>query len=731
MKIKTTFLIIFLTAIVGFAGFVDYYQNRSLARAQVEIANHARIISRSLWNLESSGPTGYLSLAASANDYKSVVVRDETGALFLELTREPATGLDKFLISIGLMRYRQLEAPITFEEISIGRIEATWLQKTTYLYIYIFICLLLLLAVAWLFLKLIEANRTLEDKVRQRTYELEQEIGERRLAEERAVKMSQRLTAHQQQTPVGLIDWDLEFRVVEWNPAAESIFGWSREEALGKSAFELIVPEKVRPHVDALWQDLIKRTGGSSSTNENITKSGVILTCEWRNTTLRGAEGKIIGVASIVQDITERRRAEKEVRRLRNYLSNIIDAMPSILVGVDNDFRVTLWNQSAEAATGVAVGTALGQPLIELLPHLGAEAERIRAAMVENRIRRDAKIPRHRGSELRYEDVTIFPLEAEGEKGAVIRFDDVTERVRMEDTLVQSEKMLSVGGLAAGMAHEINNPLAGMMQSISVVQQRLAAELPVNRKAAEASGTRLAAVRAYMRARGIPELLATVQEEGRRAAAIVQNMLSFARKGDDQWSSQDLSEILDAAVELASTDYDLKKKYDFRLIDIAKEYAADLPLVPCEKQMIQQVFLNILRNGAEAMQNSHMTCRPRFTLRVRAIQKDSQSGVEASVCVEIEDNGPGIDENIRRRVFEPFFTTKPAGVGTGLGLSVSYFIITENHKGSLGVEVPPEGGARFVISLPVAQKERQGHSGASGAAEAEPSAESQSTVFGD
>lgn len=696
MKTKTIFLIIFLLTMMGFVGVVNYQQGRSLAKAQAEIANHARIIARSVWNLEPSSPTAYLSLAASANDYESVVIRDDMGNIFLELTHSPATALDNAFVSMKLMHKVHLQAAIHFEGVPIGLIEAIWLQKTTYTYIYIFICLWLLLAVVWLFLKLLEVNRTLEDKVRLRTMELEQEIGERRLAEERAVKASQRLSAHQQQTPVGLIDWDLDFRVIEWNPAAETIFGFSRQEVLGKAAYELIVPENARSHVEKLWQQLIEQTGGANSTNDNLTKSGVIRVCEWRNTALKDAGGRVIGVTSIVQDITARRQTEKEVRRLRNFLSNIIDAMPSILVGVDRDCRVTLWNHSAETATGLATDAVLEKPVDELLPQLRSEVDKIHTAMAENRIRRDAKIPRHLEDVVRYEDVTIFPLDVDGDKGAVIRIDDVTERVLMEDTLVQSEKMLSVGGLAAGMAHEINNPLAGMLQSVSVVRQRLTDDLPANIRAAEASGVSLENVRAYMSSRGIPAMLATIQNEGRRAAAIVQNMLSFARKQDDQWSSQDLVELLDAAVELASTDYDLKKKYDFRLIEIVKAYDTDLPQVPCEKQMIQQVFLNILRNGAEAMQNGPEADSARFILRA------SLNG--AMVCVEIEDNGPGMDEATRRRVFEPFFTTKPVGVGTGLGLSVSYFIITENHGGSLSVETVPEGGTRFIIGLPLERR---------------------------
>jgi PAS domain S-box-containing protein len=700
MKIRSLFLIIFLLTMVGFVLMVQYQHKHSLAHAQAEIANHARIISRSLWNLESSSPTAYLTLAASANAYESVVVQDELGYVFLELTHSPATPLDSFLLSMKLMQRLKLQAPVSYEGARIGLIQAIWLQKTTYTYIYIFVCLLLMLAVVWFFLKFIDANRTLEDKVRLRTVELEQEIGDRRLAEERAVKMSQRLSAHQQQTPVGLIDWDLDFRVVEWNPAAETIFGFSREEAVGQSAHDLIVPDHAKPSVNAVWQALLSQAGGHASINDNITKSGAIRVCEWRNTTLTGGDGEVSGGASIVQDITERRQTEREVRRLRNYLSSIIDAMPSLLVAVDIDCRVTLWNQSAQATTGVAVSEALGAIVSALLPQLAAETATIRAAMADNRIRRDTKIPHRQEGQVRYEDVTIFPLDVDGERGAVIRIDDVTERVLMEDTLVQSEKMLSVGGLAAGMAHEINNPLAGMMQSVSVVLQRLNADLRANTLAAEASGTSLDAVRAYMSARGIPEMLATIHDEGLRAAAIVQNMLSFARKRDDQWSSQDMVELLDAAVELASTDYDLKKKHDFRLIEIIREYEHHLPPVPCEKQMIQQVFLNILRNGAEAMQSGTGERKARFILRVQAAKQTS----EEMVCVEIEDNGPGMDEATRRRIFEPFFTTKPVGVGTGLGLSVSYFIITENHRGSLSVEAPVQGGTRFVICLPLKAK---------------------------
>jgi signal transduction histidine kinase len=163
------------------------------------------------------------------------------------------------------------------------------------------------------------------------------------------------------------------------------------------------------------------------------------------------------------------------------------------------------------------------------------------------------------------------------------------------------------------------------------------------------------------------DILENIRHSGSRAAAIVKNMLNFVRKSDHVVSGHDLGSLLDTTVELARTDYDIKKHYDFKQIRIVREYDHALPPVPCEASKIQQVFLNIIKNGAEAMAGrGKVGTPPTFILRV----KDDGPWVR----VELEDNGPGMDEATRRRIFEPFFTTKPVGKGTGLGLSVSYFI---------------------------------------------------------
>ena len=378
-------------------------------------------------------------------------------------------------------------------------------------------------------------------------------------------------------------------------------------------------------------------------------------------------------------EINRRKESENESRVLRNYLSNIINSMPSVLIAVDSVFNVTLWNNKAEEITGVSSEIAEKQPLGKVFPRIEDELDNLQKAIHTREVQ--SGIRKHYSqstNEIFYEDMTIFPLVTNGVEGAVIHIDDVTEKVRLEEMMIQSEKMLSVGGLAAGMAHEINNPLAGILQTAGVLSSRLGdLDIPANRKAAANAGTTLSAINSFMDSRGILRMISTIVESGRRVSDIINNMLSFARKSDTVRSSHPLEELIDKTLELASTDFDLKKKYDFKRIKIIKEYKTNNVLVPCESSKVQQVLLNIFRNGAEAMEEAG-TENPQFIIT-------SWINIEEQMlCISIKDNGPGMDEAVRKRIFEPFFTTKPIGVGTGLGLSVSYFIITENHGGQNG-----------------------------------------------
>ena len=417
----------------------------------------------------------------------------------------------------------------------------------------------------------------------------------------------------------------------------------------------------------------------------------------WYDTTFVPAlddDGRTKYVIGSSVNITERKRAEGEMRRLRLLLKNMIDSMPSSLVAVDAEGRVTHWNRRAEETTGVSLEEAEGQPLDKVFPAMEAQLAQVREALRQREAMTAQRIESFTDGERHFSDVMVYPLVTNGVDGAVIRVDDVTERVHLEEMMIQSEKMLSVGGLAAGMAHEINNPLAGIMQNVQVVLDRISTELPANVEAARDVGINLVALAAYMERRKIVDMLNSVRKSGKRAAKVVDNMLSFSRKSEAHFSSHDLGRLLDQTVELAGNDYDLKKKYDFKQIEIVREFDPELPEVSCEGPKIQQVILNLLKNGAQAMaEQENRASVPRFVLRTL------RDGDMARI--EVEDNGPGMTAEVRKRLFEPFFTTKKVGAGTGLGLSVSYFIVTENHRGTMTVESVPGQGTRFIIHLPM------------------------------
>ncbi len=491
-------------------------------------------------------------------------------------------------------------------------------------------------------------------------------------------------------TPIAMSD--LQGNLIHVNPAFLQTWGYNGEaEVIGRPFSEFwIVADSMNKVIENIQKKSLvlreeKAIGFNGSTFSVLVSASMV----------SNDKGKPIAMMCSALDITKQKQTEEELKQARNYITNIIDSMPSILVGVDFNGKITQWNSKTQQETGVSAQKAIGQPLDIVIPRLKNEIGKIKKAIASQQQQIDTRQKRFEKGEIYYEDITVYPLTGENVEGAVIRVDDVTEQVQLEDMMVQSEKMLSVGGLAAGMAHEINNPLAGIMQTAHVITNRLTKfDIPANKRAAEEVDTTMEIINAFMEKREIIDMLNNIHTAGSRAAEIVQNMLSFARKTDSSFSTHSVTELLDQCVDLAGSDYDLKKKFDFRQIKIIRKYEDNLPSIPCEPSRIQQVLLNILRNGAEAMQDTAKTAM-KFELKIFHEKQNNM------VCIEIKDNGPGMDEDTRKRVFEPFFTTKPTDRGTGLGLSVSYFIINENHHGKISVESQKGSGTKFIIKLPV------------------------------
>uniref|UniRef100_B8DK80 histidine kinase n=1 Tax=Nitratidesulfovibrio vulgaris (strain DSM 19637 / Miyazaki F) TaxID=883 RepID=B8DK80_NITV9 len=403
----------------------------------------------------------------------------------------------------------------------------------------------------------------------------------------------------------------------------------------------------------------------------------------------------LVTIAALMVVMRHKARTEAELRKLRNLLANILDSMPSVMVGVSPEGRIIQWNRQAALLTGVEPTAALGRSLEKVFPRLAPQLPRVREALDRQAPVQGERLTRTDNGVPRYEDVTVFPLAANGVEGAVIRLDDVTERERVRETMIQTERMLSVGGLAAGMAHEINNPLGGILQAVQNVLRRIEPGRAANDEAARAMGCTVEQVRDYLERRGVLRMAAGVREAGMRAARIVANMLNFSRRSTSSHMECDIGALVATAVDLAANDYSFRNNHDFRRLRVDIHIPPDLPRPACLATEVEQVLLNLLRNAAQALAGFIPPDGAPPTITIVAEHRPE------GVVVSVADNGPGMPSEVRARVFDPFYTTRPPGEGTGLGLSVAFFIITQNHKGTFTVVSEPGQGATFTFTLPL------------------------------
>ena len=384
------------------------------------------------------------------------------------------------------------------------------------------------------------------------------------------------------------------------------------------------------------------------------------------------------------------------LRETQDYLHSMINSMPSVLIGVTHQGYITHWNSAAEYRTGVTSEEALGKHLSETFPSLPITLSTIKRTIESGSPLVNENIQQGRGDDAHYIDLTIYPLIAAQGIGAVIRIDDVTMRIKMEHMMIQNEKMLSLGELAAGIAHEINNPIGAVLHSVQNIFRRTSPDLPSNQQVTDEMGIDIQHIYRYLKTRDIYKFLDDIKEAGERAANIVANMLEFSHISNRAPSMIDLKSVIDHSVELSISTGE-PKELKVKPAKILKEISQDLPSIMGSAPEIQQVILNLLRNAKQALasdshNNAEVQYQPIITLRAFHDAND--------VIIEVEDNGPGMKESVKKHIFEPFYTTKDVGKGTGLGLSVSYFIITEHHKGTISVDSIFGKGTRFTIRFP-------------------------------
>lgn len=522
------------------------------------------------------------------------------------------------------------------------------------------------------------------------------EINERRAAEH-SLSISEEKYRHLVEETRDLITTvGSEGNLLFINTPARKILGMARD----MSAFDFVHPDdKERTQA---WFDEKINAGVSDGMIENRMinpQTNETHTMMWTCRFHYRKESQIDFINSIARDITDRKRYERALQNSEERYRHLFDHAPTGMFEMDlKQRRLTEVNTVFSDYTGYTQKELLSMNPLELLPPKSRDLVEMayRQYKIDNHLPKELECDiTTKTNETLYLVLNIdYVYNGRNLTNACVVAHNITERKKMENMIIQSEKMMSVGGLAAGMAHEINNPLAGMMQNAQVVQNRLTGDLAVNEQAAKELGISMSSIRGYMDKRNIVRLLDDIRKAGARAARIIENMLSFSKKGSPEKIRACLDEIITNTIELAENDYDLKKKYDFREIEVLQEFEPDVPEVMCEPSKIQQVLFNIVRNASEAMnQQISPKEKPRLIVRLTSLADWAQ--------IEIEDNGPGIDDETRKRIFEPFFTTKSVDKGTGLGLSVSYFIIVEDHNGEMDVKSEIGKGTTFLIRLPL------------------------------
>ena len=369
------------------------------------------------------------------------------------------------------------------------------------------------------------------------------------------------------------------------------------------------------------------------------------------------------GEEALTRQAEELARLGQEAQVREAFIRNVVESIQDGIIVLDRQGRITEWNRAMEEGYRIPAAEVRGQSILEVFPSLRAEGfegslGRILEENEEVTLERCEHETRHRrrvtmnikGSPLRTLTGEVI--------GAVLALEDVTERVQLERIARQSEKMAAVGSLAAGIAHEINNP-------IGVITSRVELMLMEAREKGLPPG--------------VTRDLQVIEKHAGRVAKITQGLLSFSRQAPWKLTDMDVNQVVEEALLL------VEKQLTKERIVLEKNLAPGLPQTAGSPNHLEQVLVNLLTNAREAMVSGG------------TVLVESRRAHEM-IEIRVTDTGPGIPPEVMARIFDPFFTTKEEG--TGLGLSISYGIVRE-HGGTITIESRPGGGSTFIIQLPI------------------------------
>ena len=501
--------------------------------------------------------------------------------------------------------------------------------------------------------------------------------------QEKISESEQRLRYALQGTQAGLWEWNVQTGEIIIDEQWADIIGYTRKELVPVSIdtwTKFIHPEDVKKSSKLFKQHFKGESDYYEFEFRMRHKKGYWVWVLDRGKVAKWTEdGKPLIMSGTHSDITKRKKAETELKNARNYISNIVDSMPSVLVGVDTDGKVTQWNKKAEQNTGISAAAAHGKIFSDVFPAISSSMEKITESMQTRKIKKELHKRHQAENKILYENLTIYPLITNGVEGAVIRIDDVTREHMLQEQLSQSRKMDAIGQIAGGVAHDFNNILSGIMGAAQLLKLPNSNLDQKNFKYVD-----------------------MILQASTRAADLTSKLLTFGRNGKVSYTVLSMHNVVDDTVAILKRTID--KKVNISIKKNAENYA-----VIGDSSELQNALLNLGINASHAMSNGG-----EIKIQTRNIMLDntycyaSPFEIEPGEYIEIEvqDTGCGIPIKNLKKIFEPFYTTKEHGKGTGLGLSTVYGTV-QNHQGMVTVYSEMGKGTAFHVYIPCSKKSIQ------------------------
>lgn len=501
--------------------------------------------------------------------------------------------------------------------------------------------------------------------------EITRDITERIRLEEDLQVMEVQLQRLMEMAPQATWVKDRNGRYSDVNPATCKLFGKDAGEIMGRTDFELF-PRDAAEKLKKGDQDALKK-GDSVSYQIELELDNCRFYLSIVKFPMLDKEGRRTAVCCIAEDVTAQKEAEIQLKSTREYLQNIIDHSPVLIITSDLDGNIVSFNRGAEESLGYTADDVIGKSgsLLFIDPSLRED--------LLNQVRKTGKPIRDYSLELRRKDGSALPvsmtlsqlLDSSGRMMGIVGISkDISQRKALMGQIIQSERQAAVGRLASGVAHEINNPLAIISEIAGFLNEMME----------EGAGVQNGEFMDELRD-GLPKILKHVK----RGKDITTRLLTFARKTEDRVQVADVNASLEEILPF------LEKQARLANVTIHRDYQKDLSKVPMEELQLQEIFINLITNAIHALED-----REHGNIWLTTHEEDGK------VTISVRDDGKGIDDSVRDRLFDPFTTTKPTGVGTGLGLSICYGII-KRHDGEIRVVSDPNRGATFHVILPAAK----------------------------